>query len=466
MGEGFESSRKFTKEATQENRERSSFQQDDNSQPAHGARAQKSVLQSENKRKENSTKQYLQPFEIVDSKSREGHGQIGNTEQVPDNDKSPDRDKSQDSENRPTDALGSSDMKRLYEKNKGLIDTDNDGFITKSEIEQATASQLFKGQDAQFVSVLKGNLEKIQTLSDDEFGFENDGVTSKDIDAFNEMVNRADQTQAEKDLIGGIDAAFWQTGQKLKDASHELFADQENPLNSITFDAVTQGGIGDCYFVSALSSLARNNPQAIKDMIKDNENGTYTVTFPGDPTHPVTIDAPTDAEMSLYASGNKGIWPSVIEKAYGKYYDQNKTVSQDGVPNGSMLHDGVRILSPSGVDIDLISYSSSSEIDAKLQQAIKDGQPVTVGINGNILSLIKSGYDKTEQGLQRKHEYSVEDYDPATKTVTIRNPWGRGEPVDADGKPRDGKDDGVFTMSLDEFQRTFSDVAYGQKKSS
>lgn len=72
--------------------------------------------------------------------------------------------------------------------------------------------------------------------------------------------------------------------------------------------------------------------------------------------------------------------------------------------------------------------------------------------------------DKTEQGLQTKHEYSIENYDPATRTVTIRNPWGKGDPLTADGKPRDGKDDGVFTMSLDEFQRTFSDVAYGQKE--
>ncbi len=49
-------------------------------------------------------------------------------------------------------------------------------------------------------------------------------------------------------------------------------------------------------------------------------------------------------------------------------------------------------------------------------------------------------------------------------TVTIRNPWGKGDPLNAAGKPRDGKDDGVFTMSLDEFQQTFSDVAYGQKE--
>lgn len=460
MGEGFDSTSKFTKDSRSEKSERSNSLQNE-STPERGAKAQKAVLKSENRRKEESTKEFLQPFEIVDSSksSAENHDEhkSKSTEEEQNSDKT------QSSDNRPTESLRSADLKRLYDKNKDLLDTDLDGFITKDEIEKATASQSFKDQDAQFVSVLKGNLEKLQTLSDDEFGFDNDGVTSKDIDAFNEIANRSDRTEAEKDLIGGIDGAFWQSGQKLKDANHELFADKENPLNSITFDAVNQGGIGDCYFVSALSSLAKNNPQAIKDMIKDNENGTYTVTFPADPTHPVTIDAPTDAELSLYASGNKGIWPSVIEKAYGKYYDQNKTVSQDGVPDGSLLHDGVRILSPGGVDIDLISYSSSSEIEAKMQQAIKDGQPITVGINGNVLSLIKSGYDKTEQGLQRKHEYSVENYDPITKTVTIRNPWGRGEPIDLDGKPRDGKDDGVFTMSLDEFQRTFSDVAYGQK---
>ncbi len=51
-------------------------------------------------------------------------------------------------------------------------------------------------------------------------------------------------------------------------------------------------------------------------MIKDNDHGTYTVTFPGDKRHPVTIQAPTDPELGEYASEHNGTWAAVIEKAH------------------------------------------------------------------------------------------------------------------------------------------------------
>jgi hypothetical protein len=58
------------------------------------------------------------------------------------------------------------------------------------------------------------------------------------------------------------------------------------------------------------------------------------------------------------------------------------------------------------------------------------------------------------------HEYTITNYDARTQTVTLRNPWGNGEPTDSNGNARDGQDDGQFTMSYDEFRRTFDRVEY------
>ena len=41
----------------------------------------------------------------------------------------------------------------------------------------------------------------------------------------------------------------------------------------------------------------------------------------------------------------------------------------------------------------------------------------------------------------------------------LRNPWGRFEPSDDKGKPRDGKDDGIFEVSYSEFVRDFGKIA-------
>ncbi|MBL9039566.1 MAG: hypothetical protein JNG84_13690, partial [Archangium sp.] len=42
---------------------------------------------------------------------------------------------------------------------------------------------------------------------------------------------------------------------------------------------VRQGALANCYFPGAIAAVAATNPEVIRDMVKDNGNGTYTVTF-------------------------------------------------------------------------------------------------------------------------------------------------------------------------------------------
>jgi len=69
---------------------------------------------------------------------------------------------------------------------------------------------------------------------------------------------------------------------------------------------------------NALAAQAKQDPAAIRDAIKTNTDGTFTVTFKGDKTHTVTIAAPTEAELALYNGGSSdGMWPAIMEKAFG-----------------------------------------------------------------------------------------------------------------------------------------------------
>ena len=52
-----------------------------------------------------------------------------------------------------------------------------------------------------------------------------------------------------------------------------LFIDGAKP------EDVQQGQIGDCYFPAAMAAIAKQNPDAVNNMVKDNGDGTYTVTF-------------------------------------------------------------------------------------------------------------------------------------------------------------------------------------------
>src|SRR5262249_2412454 len=144
--------------------------------------------------------------------------------------------------------------------------------------------------------------------------------------------------------------------QRIADSNHHLFADKDNPLESIKPEAVLQGRINDCPFLADLAALAGtpDGKQAIKDMIHANADGTYTVTFPGAPDQPITVAAPTDSELAYYAGGSDcGTWASVLEKAYGKYLDANNIVPQDGVPSGSPMP-GFELLTGKTADRDII----------------------------------------------------------------------------------------------------------------
>lgn len=262
---------------------------------------------------------------------------------------------------------------------------------------------------------------------------------------------------------------------KSGDAAHrKLFGQAGDPVESVKPEAVLQGRVGNCYFMAAMASLAQTNPKAIVDMIKDNGEGTYTVTFPGAKDEPITVSAPTEYELSRFArSGPHGTWPAVLEKAYGAYC--SKCVSrqsifrlgraanspQEATDGGSVRNAGLEILTGRPIDRLLVD---TDDIHTALMEAFRDGRPATAFINNELGAIIGLADNLTnDAGIPCGHEYSLLSYDPEKKTLTIRNPWGQVEPRGRDGKPRDGKDDGIFRMTLEEFQRNFTGVAIARK---
>ncbi|HEY9869700.1 MAG TPA: C2 family cysteine protease, partial [Candidatus Obscuribacterales bacterium] len=152
--------------------------------------------------------------------------------------------------------------------------------------------------------------------------------------------------------------------------------------------------------------------------------------------------------------------------AYGKYCNEHLLSRSpghllpgdddySGADGGSARAAGIRILTGKGVDDDLMMFTSEKELSKKLQMAMTAGRIVTAGIGKQLNS-----DNTTSNGLPGGHEYSVIDYDPETKLVTLRNPWGEGEPKDANGDPLDGTDDGVFTMTLADFRKHFTVINY------
>lgn len=335
------------------------------------------------------------------------------------------------------------------------LDADRDGFINNTEIETAMENQCYTGTDAQALRSLHQQRENIEELSNDELGDENDGITRADM---TELGNQAALVRAgtesdSQQLVANIDAVCVDSANIINDSSHDLWGGAPNPLDNITPDAIHQGAVGDCQFLAPLSALAQTDPEAIRDMIQDNHDGTYTVTFPGDPDHPQTVPAPTDAELAEYAHGGQyGTWVSIIERAAGQ-----RTEGDGSAHNRAQMdeNEAFRLLTGRESERHYIAFQSDEDLQQHLANA--PNEPITVSTRHE---MPWSDGRQDDTTLPMGHEYTVTGYDPDTGMVTMRNPWGHDEPVDENGQPRDGVNDGTFTMSYEEFCRTFDWVNY------
>lgn len=247
----------------------------------------------------------------------------------------------------------------------------------------------------------------------------------------------------------------------------KLYANPDDPLASIIPQAVTQPyGVGNCEFVASLAAMAQVSPEQLQKMIKDNGDGTYTVTFPG--KEPITVKAPTRGEMLVYGlDSQNGIWAAVLMKAHGQYYRPDAPRNMEGV-NGSHFHSGLKLLTGGSVNTDDNFFTRYSTMNERLAAAFRERRVVTAGISNEFWSLFGlSDNLEDNTGLPAGHEYSVLAFtpnndNPQEAQITLRNPYGT---VPWKDKPPEGitdLGDGTFKMSLYYFNKYFSDLTYAE----
>ena len=228
-------------------------------------------------------------------------------------------------------------------------------------------------------------------------------------------------------------------------------------------DDVQQGQLGDCYFPASLAAIAKHNPDAITNLIKDNGDGTYTVTFKEkDWATGRFKDVPVKVDGDLYARSYGGalyghssnssdpkkmeLWFPLVEKAYAQWKG-----SYDAIGRGGQMSDVFEDCL--GVDASSMGVSAGSA-DRVWDQVVKsvDGhKPIGAGTYGESESA-----KYTNTGVYADHAYTVMGYEKSgtERYVVLRNPWGESEPAG------NGANDGVFKLKLDEFTKLYQSLYF------
>ncbi len=241
-------------------------------------------------------------------------------------------------------------------------------------------------------------------------------------------------------------------------------------------DDIHQGAAGDCYFLATMSSLAASHPEVLRQMVKKNDDGTYTVTFKkadgrgGYTDAPVTVDdrvysqAVTDSSgktwgyTPVYATSNPSgspmqpvgtpdqeaaLWVAIAEKGWATLNGGSfEAVGNGGQPNAVMEATMGRPATQTSFD-----GLAPERVFASLQQAVNERRPVTASTDTTTDTVANF----TNTGLVHGHAYTVMGAveRDGEKYVQLRNPWGHAE------WGNDGTDDGRFEMKLSDFLTYF-----------
>ena len=199
-----------------------------------------------------------------------------------------------------------------------------------------------------------------------------------------------------------------------------------NPDISGDLTNIEQGDAGDCYFLAALLTVAARSPETILNMVHDNGNGTYTVSFhsrydgvPNPVTATVNGDLPYRHGKPFHngiekIDGKNVSWAAIIEKAWAAV-NGNSYNGIDGTDLSDIqdhdVHNGLyAITGQAGIDRNPGGPMTGVSF-AQMQQDFTKG-------------LVTLGTSNSDGKLVSNHSYALLGVNSANQTVVVGNPEG------------------------------------------
>ena len=265
--------------------------------------------------------------------------------------------------------------------------------------------------------------------------------------------------------VEGWEKITWERADNIFNSkNYQVFYD------GIIADDIIQGGLGDCYFLSAIAALCKF-PKLIEKLFyfkEKSQEHCYGCYYKiGGVWELVLVDDyipcyGTYGKNPAFTSTNGNeLWVILLEKAWAKL-NGNYAKAIGGEP-----HEVFDVITNAWSEKIKIDNSKSNEIWEKLVNSQKKGFIMTAGTSSDTYNL-----NIEELGLVPGHAYTcLEVYEVTTKSgkvklIHLRNPWGNGEWsgdwCDSSrkwtddirkqcGKSNKQEDNGSFWMSFEHF---------------
>lgn len=238
---------------------------------------------------------------------------------------------------------------------------------------------------------------------------------------------------------------------------------------------VKQSGVEDCYLMAALISLAKKNPEAIKDCfvqgldkIEDEDDidiRFFRMVSDKDGFKKIPITITVNKKKVIAAKGIKdgALWPKLIEKAYAIYrrkgYDLMRSDFKNlkgGVSSSVMFAITGKEVYFAGAE-NFVDEKSNNIIDT-IKEKLDKNIAITCSFKDDITI-----YDKKTSEMIKiysKHEYAIVGIDEERKYIRLINPWKES------GRKLKGfcstniKEGGHIAMKYEDFEKNFRGISY------
>lgn len=272
-------------------------------------------------------------------------------------------------------------------------------------------------------------------------------------------------------VLTSVTSAFAYMGMEHPFSAQSIFyQDWQQGLseNNIGIDeqGIDQGAHGDCWFESAVASLSiiPAGSRLLSDMIVTDGNG-WSVTFQDTPQEHHKV---TRADIQRVHVRNNALWADVLEAALINRFPllmKGKTGAQEV---GHKFHTEYQ-QGTGQFGLSMLCGHKAEHADvASIPQ--EDLEHILYRNDGMHYALTASTYNTLPDAttpIPGNHVYSFLRYEPATKTVWMRNPWGTNNPTKAmpqlvtTGKTKDGIQNlggGVLRMHIRTFRHYYQAV--------
>lgn len=316
-------------------------------------------------------------------------------------------------------------------------DVDGDGALSNVELDQVLAQPGLAGEAAAAAVVLRRQSTALQSCTRS-----GQGVTRADLEYFTAH-GVPDNSAATFKINMGFQANC-KAAANLGPAP-ELMSENFDP------NLVEQGRAGSCVLLSTQSGA---RAEQLKSMLQPLPDGTINVNFADG--HSENVRDLTLAERLYHAkSPGGGRWPGLVEVAIGQRifgHSPKEDGSFRSAANGINPEEASRALHGRSIARANLDEMSLQETRQMLVSLMDCPQPWLAGSRKSV-----KGQDSVvsiedlHNGIQNNHAYSIQNFDAASDTIQLRNPWRHGEWVI---RP-DGRDDGTFSMPLRDFYASY-----------